>query len=49
MALKSEFDICEARINSRNKTEETCAQELLDFVGCVDHCVSKLWLPNCVA
>ena len=41
MALKSEFDTCEGRVNSRQKTEENCAQELLDFVGCVDKCVSK--------
>lgn len=41
VALKSEFDICESRVNSRTKTEENCAQELLDFVGCVDKCVSK--------
>lgn len=41
MALKSEFDTCESRVNSRQKTEENCAQELLDFVGCVDKCVSK--------
>ena len=41
MALKSEFDTCEGRVNSRQKTEEDCAQELLDFVGCVDTCVSK--------
>ncbi|XP_028405143.1 cytochrome b-c1 complex subunit 6, mitochondrial-like [Dendronephthya gigantea] len=41
VALKSEFDTCEGRVNSRTKTEENCAQELLDFVGCVDKCVSK--------
>ena len=43
-ALKEEFDICEARVNGRQKTEENCAQELLDFVGCVDKCVSTLFL-----
>ena len=40
MALKSEFDTCEGRVSSKVKTEENCAQELLDFVGCVDKCVS---------
>ena len=40
MALKGELDTCENRVNSRHKTEENCAQELLDFVGCVDKCVS---------
>lgn len=42
VALKGKFDICEARVNSRQKTEENCAEELLDFVGCVDKCVSIL-------
>lgn len=41
IALKEEFDTCETRVNGRQKTEENCAQELLDFVGCVDKCVSK--------
>ncbi len=45
MAFKNEFDICESRVNSRQKTEENCAQELLDFVGCVDKCVSNLISP----
>lgn len=40
VALKSIFDSCESRVNGRQKTEENCAQELLDFVGCVDGCVS---------
>ena len=43
-ALKEEFDICETRVNGRQKTEENCAQELLDFIGCVDKCVSTLFL-----
>ncbi|XP_046852734.1 cytochrome b-c1 complex subunit 6, mitochondrial-like [Xenia sp. Carnegie-2017] len=41
VALKNEFDACESRVSSRQRTEENCAQELLDFVGCVDKCVSK--------
>lgn len=40
VTLKSVFDTCESRVNGRQKTEENCAQELLDFVGCVDGCVS---------
>lgn len=47
-ALKEEFDICETRVNSRLKTEENCAQELLDFIGCVDKCVSTLFLVGII-
>lgn len=32
---------CNERVNSRERTRETCEQELYDFVGCVDHCVVK--------
>ena len=38
--LKEEFDNCEERVNSKSKTTETCEQELLDFLQCVDSCVS---------
>lgn len=44
VALKNEFDACESRVSSRQQTEENCAQELLDFVGCVDKCVSDFLL-----
>lgn len=38
--LKEIFDDCEERVQSRSNTTETCSQELLDFLHCVDHCVS---------
>jgi len=38
---KEELEKCEERVNSRSATTETCAQELYDFIHCVDHCVSK--------
>ncbi|OQR75574.1 cytochrome b-c1 complex subunit 6 [Tropilaelaps mercedesae] len=38
--FKAKFDECEARVNSRKKTAETCAEELFDFLHCVDHCVA---------
>ena len=38
--LKDELDVCNDRVTSRTQTAETCAQELFDFVHCVDHCVS---------
>ncbi|KAK0183197.1 hypothetical protein PV327_001262 [Microctonus hyperodae] len=31
---------CNDRVNSRKATEETCLEELIDYVSCVDHCVS---------
>ncbi|XP_031559194.1 cytochrome b-c1 complex subunit 6, mitochondrial-like [Actinia tenebrosa] len=39
--LKAEYDTCTERVNSKSKTTETCAQELLEFLHCRDHCVSK--------
>ncbi|CAG2163164.1 unnamed protein product [Oppiella nova] len=32
---------CNDRVNSRSKTSETCMEELIDWMHCVDHCVSK--------
>ncbi|XP_032835941.1 cytochrome b-c1 complex subunit 6, mitochondrial-like [Petromyzon marinus] len=40
-SLKAELSSCEARVSSRTRTQETCAQELLDLIHCQDHCVSK--------
>ncbi|EGD74531.1 ubiquinol-cytochrome c reductase hinge protein [Salpingoeca rosetta] len=39
--LKAELEKCAARVSSRSNTEETCTQELFDFLHCVDHCVSE--------
>ncbi|XP_022648335.1 cytochrome b-c1 complex subunit 6, mitochondrial-like [Varroa destructor] len=39
-AYKEKFDACEARVHSRKQTTETCAEELFDFIHCVDHCVA---------
>ncbi|CAL1544270.1 unnamed protein product, partial [Lymnaea stagnalis] len=38
--LKQRLDECTARVESRSKTSETCAEELIDFMHCIDHCVS---------
>ncbi|KAK9304704.1 hypothetical protein QLX08_004106 [Tetragonisca angustula] len=40
-ALQEKLDTCNQRVNSRSNTEETCMEELLDYVECVDHCVAK--------
>ncbi|XP_066603565.1 cytochrome b-c1 complex subunit 6, mitochondrial-like [Prorops nasuta] len=38
---KKKLDDCNDRVNSRKKTEETCAEEFYDFIHCIDHCASK--------
>ncbi|KAL2731441.1 hypothetical protein V1478_004986 [Vespula squamosa] len=39
--LKEILNTCNDRVNSRKQTEETCLEELVDYVQCVDHCVAK--------
>jgi ubiquinol-cytochrome c reductase subunit 6 len=31
---------CNDRVSSRKKTAETCLEEVIDYVHCVDECVS---------
>lgn len=38
--LKEVLDECNDRVSGRTKTAEICAEELVRFVHCVDHCVS---------
>ncbi|CAG5076743.1 Similar to UQCRH: Cytochrome b-c1 complex subunit 6, partial [Cotesia congregata] len=38
--FQERLSTCNDRVNSRTKTEETCLEELIDYVSCVDHCVS---------
>ena len=40
--LFQELEICNQRVASKSKTEETCVQELFDFLECRDKCVSSL-------
>ncbi|XP_012273710.1 cytochrome b-c1 complex subunit 6, mitochondrial [Orussus abietinus] len=40
-SLQQKLNTCNDRVNSRTKTEETCLEELIDYVQCVDHCVAK--------
>ncbi|XP_038074662.1 cytochrome b-c1 complex subunit 6, mitochondrial-like isoform X2 [Patiria miniata] len=39
--FKQELEVCQERVTSRSNTEETCTQELFDFLHCVDHCASE--------
>ncbi|ESP05678.1 hypothetical protein LOTGIDRAFT_102443, partial [Lottia gigantea] len=40
-SLKEKLEACNERINNTEKTEETCNEELIDFMHCIDVCVSK--------
>ncbi|KPM11055.1 glutathione peroxidase [Sarcoptes scabiei] len=37
---KDKYDACNERVNSRKQTTESCFEELVDFLHCVDHCVA---------
>jgi len=39
---KDKLESCTDRVNSRTKTEETCTEELIDFLHCIDHCAVDL-------
>ncbi|XP_055497540.1 cytochrome b-c1 complex subunit 6, mitochondrial [Leucoraja erinacea] len=39
--LRSRLDECTDRVNSRSQTEETCTEELFDFLHARDHCVAE--------
>ncbi|KAI9208799.1 ubiquinol-cytochrome C reductase hinge domain-containing protein [Polychytrium aggregatum] len=42
-SLKEAFEACQARL-AANPSEETCVEELFDFMECVNHCAApKLW------
>ncbi|XP_076181574.1 ubiquinol-cytochrome c reductase 11 kDa subunit [Ptiloglossa arizonensis] len=39
--MQQKLNTCNDRVNSRKHTEETCLEELIDYVECVDHCVAE--------
>ncbi|XP_064625025.1 cytochrome b-c1 complex subunit 6, mitochondrial-like [Lineus longissimus] len=41
-----ELQVCTSRVAGKSNTEETCDQELYDFIHCTDHCVSKSLFEN---
>ncbi len=43
---KARLDECNDRVNSKNATTETCFEEVLDFVHCVDHCAADKVFPK---
>lgn len=40
-SFQEKLNTCNDRVNSRKQTEETCLEELIHYVECVDHCVAK--------
>jgi len=40
VALKEVMDACTARVEGKTKTSETCTEELIDFMHCVDECAA---------
>ncbi|XP_015429464.1 PREDICTED: cytochrome b-c1 complex subunit 6, mitochondrial-like [Dufourea novaeangliae] len=40
--MQKKLNTCNDRVNSRTQTEETCMEELIDYVECVDHCVANV-------
>ena len=32
---------CNARVTSKSQTTETCMEELIDFMHCIDECIAK--------
>ncbi|KAK2576561.1 hypothetical protein KPH14_005234 [Odynerus spinipes] len=39
--LQEKLNSCNDRVNSKKQTEETCFEELIHYMECVDHCVAK--------
>ncbi|KAK3868641.1 hypothetical protein Pcinc_025983 [Petrolisthes cinctipes] len=39
--LGEKLNTCNDRVNSRSSTEETCSEELFDYLHCIDHCLTK--------
>lgn len=36
--LKLRLDKCTNRVTNAKETDETCFEEIIDYVNCVDHC-----------
>lgn len=39
-AYRDKLSECNDRVNGKNKTTETCWEEIVDFYHCVDHCAA---------
>ncbi|KAI2811518.1 hypothetical protein RDWZM_003702 [Blomia tropicalis] len=38
-ALKNRLEECNSRVSGKKSTTESCFEEVVDFMNCVDHCV----------
>ena len=41
MAFQVKLDECNARVEGKQKTSETCHEELVDWMHCVHYCAAK--------
>nr|XP_040565825.1 cytochrome b-c1 complex subunit 6, mitochondrial-like [Lepeophtheirus salmonis]XP_040565826.1 cytochrome b-c1 complex subunit 6, mitochondrial-like [Lepeophtheirus salmonis]ACO11962.1 Cytochrome b-c1 complex subunit 6, mitochondrial precursor [Lepeophtheirus salmonis] len=41
------LETCNDRVNSKSKTSETCLEEIMDLVHCIDHCASPQVIKLC--
>lgn len=42
--LLEKYNACNERVSAKTKTNETCEEELFDYIHALDHCVAKtLW------
>ena len=41
VALKEVLETCNTRVEGKEKTSETCVEELIDYMHCVDECAAK--------
>merc|ERR1712137_1304507 len=39
--MAQRLEECQNRVSSRSNTEETCHEEMIDYVHAVDHCMAK--------
>ncbi|XP_068211509.1 cytochrome b-c1 complex subunit 6, mitochondrial-like [Palaemon carinicauda] len=40
-SLSEKYNECNDRVSSRTRTEETCSEELFDYLHCIDHCLTN--------
>ncbi|XP_066971193.1 cytochrome b-c1 complex subunit 6, mitochondrial-like [Macrobrachium rosenbergii] len=40
--LGEKYSACNDRVSSRTRTEETCSEELFDYLHCIDHCLTNV-------
>merc|ERR1711936_675117 len=41
MSLKDKLNECNTRVEGKSRTSETCVEEIIDWMHCVDECAAK--------